>query len=201
MELHFKSREEYAFKNEKWYWEELALKFPSTLIIPEGGAGYFGMIGCQEILKEVDEEYDVVVVAQGTSTTAAGILLSLPQDKEIWGVPVLKGYQSLDELSALFSHAAFEQEMIDELLKSYHSLDGYHFGGYARYNSELLDFIEYFWKEYQLPLDPVYTGKAMYGLVHETLNRELKDKNLLFIHTGGLQGARSIFVKEKRDIF
>lgn len=201
MELLFVSREEYGYRTEKWYKEELAAKFPSALIIDEGGSGYFGMIGCQEILKEIDVQYDIVVVAQGTSTTAAGLLLSLPDHKELWGVPVMKGYRSVEELKDLFSSTAIEAEMIEDLLNTYRPLDDYHFNGYARYDNDLLNFIANFWKEYQLPLDPVYTGKAMYGLIHETLKRGLRNKNLLFIHTGGLQGARSIFEKEKRDIF
>ncbi|MFN5911724.1 MAG: 1-aminocyclopropane-1-carboxylate deaminase/D-cysteine desulfhydrase [Bacteroidota bacterium] len=201
MELVFTSRVDYANRNERWYQEKLALAYPNFYIIPEGGANYLGMIGCQQILGEVTERYDVVVVAQGTSTTAVGLLLSLPNASQLWGVPVLKGYQGATEIKALLTNSGFASDSTGEFLERYLELGNYHFGGYASYTNELLDLIEYFWTEFQLPLDPVYTAKAMFALLTEVKNKRISNTNFLFIHTGGLQGSKPIFMKEKRDIF
>lgn len=201
MELHFVTRSEYEFRNEKAYHEELSIRFPNQFIVPEGGANYLGMIGCQEIWREVDQDFDLVVVAQGTTTTSAGLLLGMPENTQLWVVPVLKGFRSKDEMISLFSKTGIDQEMISEIMERVEVKDEFHFGGYGKYTDELIDFIEEFYGLTQIPLDPVYTAKAMFALVHELKTKEIENKKILFIHTGGLQGARSIFEHEKRSIF
>lgn len=201
MDLHFVSRSDYDFRNERTFLEELAVQFPNYYMVPEGGANYFGMIGCQEIWKEIDESFDIVCLAQGTATTSAGLLLGLPSNTDIWVVPVLKGYQSHDEMRALMSKSGFENDMIYELLERVEVKSEYHFGGYGKYSKELLDFIEEFYRVTSVPLDPVYTGKVMLGIVREVQRLNLKNQKILFLHTGGIQGAKAIFEKEKRTIF
>ena len=201
MELIFVSREDYSMRNEKMYQEELSFRFPLMYIVPEGGANYLGMIGCQCILKETTNDFDLVIVAQGTTTTSCGILTSIGQTSRLWVVPVLKGFDSIQEMKTLLSSSGFEGEMISDLLSRVEVLVDYHFGGYASYNIELLDLIEHFYSDNNIPLDPVYTGKAMFALLKEIKKRDLRDKRVLFVHTGGLQGAKAIFQKEKRNIF
>jgi 1-aminocyclopropane-1-carboxylate deaminase len=201
MELHFVSRAEYAFRNEKSYHEDLSLRFPNQYIVPEGGANYLGIVGCQEIWKEVDGDFDIVVLAPVTTVTSAGLLIGLPERTELWVVPVLKGFDSKLEMVSLLSKTGIELEMIHELMERVEVKYGYHFGGYGKYSEELLDFIEEFYRHTSIPLDPVYTAKAMFALVQEINLSKLVDKKILFIHTGGLQGASSIFAKEKRSIY
>lgn len=201
MELYFVSRSEYEFRNEKAYQEELSLKFSKLHIVPEGGANYLGMIGCQEIWKELDEHFDIIVVAQGTTTTSAGLLLGISENTKLWVVPVLKRFRSEEELISLFSRSGIDRVMISELMESVEVKDEFHFGGYGKYTNELLDFIEEFYSKTKIPLDPIYTAKAMYALVQEIKDKGIENKKILFIHTGGLQGARSIFDKENRSIF
>jgi 1-aminocyclopropane-1-carboxylate deaminase len=201
MELHFVSRSDYAFRNERMYQEELTTKFPSMYIIPEGGANYLGIIGCSEILAETSNDYDVVVVAQGTTTTSAGLLMSLSEKSTLWAVPVLKGFNALAEMKSLYGYSAFDTETISDWLSKMEVLEDYHFGGYGKYTSDLLDFIESFYEETKIPLDPVYTAKAMLALFKEIELRDIQNKRILFVHTGGIQGAKSIFEKEKRVVF
>ena len=201
MELHFVSRTDYTFRNERMYQEELTTKFPNMYIVPEGGANYLGIVGCSEILTETTNDFDLVVVAQGTTTTSAGILMSLPGRSKLWVVPVLKGFNSISEMKSLFTYSAFDSEAISEWMNKVDVLDEYHFGGYGKYTSELLDFIESFYNETKIPLDPIYTGKAMFALLKEIQNQNIQNQRVLFIHTGGIQGAKSIFDKEKRVIF
>jgi len=40
----------------------------------------------------------------------------------------------------------------------------YTFGGYAKVSSELVDFMNHFYQQYQIPLDPIYTGKMLFGI-------------------------------------
>jgi 1-aminocyclopropane-1-carboxylate deaminase len=65
----------------------------------------------------------------------------------------------------------------------------YHFGGYAKYSSELVEFINEFNTKHKIPLDPVYTGKMMYGLFN-MIQQDVfkKGSRIIAIHTGGLQG-------------
>jgi 1-aminocyclopropane-1-carboxylate deaminase len=78
MDLQFISRNEYALIHDRMYHEELLAKFPNFHIVPEGGANYYGIIGCQEILSETPNNYDHIFVAQGTTTTSAGLVFGLP---------------------------------------------------------------------------------------------------------------------------
>ena len=116
MQLVFISRETYRIKNEKAYRESLSLDYPNFHIVEEGGANYYGMIGCQEIMTEVDESIDHVFVSQGTSTTSCGVLLSLNLNQQLHVVPALKGYDSLEEMKVLIGRSRIEQGWADSLM-------------------------------------------------------------------------------------
>lgn len=201
MQLVFISREEYRLKNEKAYHESLSLDFPNYHIVPEGGANYYGMIGCQEIMNEIKEPIDHVFVAQGTSTTSCGILLSLKSSQKIHVVPALKGYESINEMRTLIGKSGIEPEWMNDLLNQAEVLDQYHFGGYGKYTNELFEFITTFYQNTGLKLDPVYTGKAMFGMVSELTKDKYDNTNVLFVHTGGLQGVEGIEKKSGVTLF
>lgn len=201
MQLVFISREEYRLKNEKAYHESLSLDFPNYHIVPEGGANYYGMIGCQEIMNEIKEPIDHVFVAQGTSTTSCGILLSLKSSQKIHVVPALKGYESINEMRTLIGKSGIEPEWMNDLLNQVEVLDQYHFGGYGKYTNELFEFIITFNQSTGLKLDPVYTGKAMFGMVSELTKDKYDNTNVLFVHTGGLQGVEGIEKKSGVTLF
>lgn len=198
MELVFITREEYHLRNEKMYHEELTINYPNYFIVPEGGSNYYGMIGCQEILQETPNDYDHVFVAQGTTTTSCGIALGLPDKTVIHVVPVLKGFQAKDEMRSLYLRSGIEQGMVDEILEKVDVLSEYHFGGYGKYTDELLQFMEDFFSETAIPLDPVYTGKTIFALVDWVVQNDIRDANILFVHTGGIQGGKVIAKKEGR---
>lgn len=199
MALQFVSRLDYAARNEKSYHEELNVQFPNYLIVPEGGANYYGMIGCQEILKETANDFDYVVVAQGTTTTSIGLALALPEKTTLIVVPVLKAFDALAEMKTLLGYTGFELSMIEDVLSKVHVLSEYHFGGYGKYTDELLDFMEQVYTETKLPLDPIYSGKALFALQDWAVKNAIHDKRILFIHTGGIQGGKTIEKKEGRQ--
>jgi 1-aminocyclopropane-1-carboxylate deaminase len=196
MKLVFISREKYSLKNEKSFQEDLSYEFSNFHIVPEGGSNYYGMIGCQQILLETTNDYDYVFVAQGTTTTSAGVLLSLPEKSKLMVVPVLKGFDSIQEMKNLYSNSGLEISYTNELLKRVEVLTDYHFGGYGKYTEELLDFMENFYSQTKIPTDPIYTGKALFTLFKWIEEYNIVNCSIVFIHTGGIQGGKMIAKKE-----
>ena len=184
MELSFVSREDYKRKTEDDFITTLHVTFGSFYLIPEGGFNGEGVKGCMEIVEEIDFEYDIICCACGTGTTISGIIASLPKGKKAIGFPVLKGGDFLyNEIKQLLS----KTEKLDDT--NWHLETNYHFGGYAKWNKELLDFINDFKEKHGLQLDQVYTGKMMYGLFDLIKNDFFKEgTSIIAIHTGGLQG-------------
>ncbi len=192
MKLKFIPRSSYDLRAEKYFQEELLEEHSNYLLVPEGGANYYGIIGCQEIMTETKDQVDHVFVAQGTTTTSCGILSSLTGDQKLWGVSSLKGFDSRSEMELLMLNSGFDGEYVNQLMSKYTSLESYHFGGYAKYNENLLHFIRAFHQDHQIKLDPVYTGKAMYALMDSVRKGLMDNSKVLFVHTGGVQGAGSI---------
>ena len=188
MELYFISREEYKKKTEEKFVHSLHEKFGDFYLIPEGGYNKEGMKGCGEIIKEISIDFDVVCTACGTGTTIAGLVSTLSEGKKAIGFPVLKGGDFLyEEINSLLSPFSRTKN------KNWHLESNYHFGGYAKWNQELLDFITTFKQKQGIALDPVYTGKMMYGLF-DLIGKDFFQKGVTIIalHTGGLQGVRAL---------
>ena len=72
-------------------------------------------------------------------------------------------------------------------------MDNYHFGGYAKKTQQLIDFMNDCWLQYRLPLDFVYTAKMLFGIIDSIKNDTFeKGSKILCLHTGGLQGNKSL---------
>lgn len=198
MKLVFITRNDYLLRNEKAYQEELSYRYPNYFIVPEGGCNYYGLIGCQEILSETPNNFDHVFVAQGTTTTSAGIAFSLPGNTVLHVVPVLKGFDSISEMRDLYLRSGIEKDMYEQILDRVEVLSDYHFGGYGKYTVELLNFMEEFYRKTNIPLDPVYTGKTLFALIDWVKKNSISNTRILFIHTGGIQGGKAIEKKEGR---
>src|SRR5699024_9415966 len=84
---------------------------------------------------------------------------------------------------------------------SYQIIQAYHFGGYGKYKPELIDFIHYFKKITGIPLDPIYTGKMMFGIL-DMIKRDMipEGSQILALHTGGLQGIRGFNLRNGTDL-
>lgn len=186
MELHFVSREDYRRKTEEDFIDQLEEKHGRFFLVPEGGANGLGVRGCAEILSEVEPDFDVVCTAMGTGTTAAGLMLSLKEDQKLIGFPALKGGEFLkDEVDRLIQESNLRMAQPPK----FQLATDYHFGGYAKMKPELLEFISGFTERTGIPLDPVYTGKMMFGIYDMIGKGEFaKGTTILALHTGGLQG-------------
>ena len=201
MELVFVSREEYAMRNDKAYHETVGADYPSMQLVPEGGANYYGMIGCQEILSEIDLSFDHIFLAQGTTTTSCGILFGTNENQQVHVVPALKGFDSISEMNTLFLKATIDKEMIADLMKRVVVHGDAHFGGYAKYTPELIEFIRSFYREHEIQLDPIYTGKAMFEMMKQLDLPKFDNSKVLFVHTGGLQGVPGVEKKLGEKLF
>ena len=153
-----------------------------TWFIPEGGANLEGIEGCKEIVAENEEIFDYYVVAQGTTTTSIGIALALPPSAKIIVVPVLKGFNSKSEMKSVLNNVDLWNVIKDKIIV----LDDFHFGGYAKSTNELRDFISEINQINEMQIEEVYTGKALYALKNYLEKNFVKNKKVLFIHTGGI---------------
>lgn len=187
MQFEFVSREDYRLKTDSAFFEQLENKFGSFYFIPEGGTNAFAIKGCEEILTQEDGIFDYVACAIGTGGTISGIINSAFRYQKILGFPALKGDFLQDEIRNFVQNENWE--LITE----------YHFGGYAKVNDELIAFINWFFEQTQIPLDPVYTGKMVFG-VFDLINKNYFPENskILLIHTGGLQGIQGMNLKLKQ---
>lgn len=177
MKLEYVSREKYRHKNQAEFLKELSEKYPESYIIPEGGTNALAIQGCQEILSAQDLEYDYIACAVGTGGTISGIIEASQDHQKILGFSALKGDFLKQEISQWTQKTNWQ------------ITDQYCFGGYAKFSPELLDFIGEFEQKYQIPLDPVYTGKMCFG-IFELIKQDYfpKHSRILLIHSGGLQG-------------
>mgnify|MGYP001296447391 FL=1 len=177
MEFQFVTRSAYREKHLESFRESLKTKHGNFYEIPEGGTNALAIKGCAEILDELTANYDFIACSVGTGGTLAGIIeASLPHQK-VLGFPALKGDFLEAEIRKYTSRTNWQL------------VTDYHFGGYAKTSSALIQFINTFKKEQDIQLDPIYTGKMMYGLTDLISNGYFsKNTRILAIHTGGLQG-------------
>lgn len=201
MQLVFVSRELYRLRHDYEWWKELQIDYPNSFIVPEGGANHYGVIGCQEIWKELPKSIDRIFVAQGTTTTSAGILLGAPDSCTVHAVPVLKGFDSWSEIKKVLAGLYLDTETINDLHSQLIVENDYHFGGYANYTPQLLNYIQTIYQEHQLPLDPIYTAKAFFAMEKTIQRLDIQNETIIFIHTGGLQGAKEIMSKENIHLY
>lgn len=189
MKIQFVSRSNYKKRNDKDYLAHLRNLFPGAFIIPEGGANHLGVKGCEDIVDEVQNEvnFDCISVDCGTGATLAGMVRKLAPHQKAIGVQVLKG---VDFISKEVNH------LNTSSYKNFEVWTDYHFGGYAKYQPELIDFMRWFYEETNIRLDPVYTGKQFFAVFDQLKKGYFpKETKLVLVHTGGLQGIEGF---EKR---
>lgn len=178
MQLIFVGREQYKLRTEQSWLEQLQIEH-SAFIIPEGGSNSLAAKGVSELLKEIDIDFDLVTCAVGTGGTLAGITQKLKPHQDALGFAALKGEKYLHEEVSKLTDS-----------RQWNIIHNYHFGGYAKYTTELVEFIQSFYQTRQIPLDHIYTGKMMFGLYQMIREGKIKGaKKIIALHTGGLQGS------------
>ncbi len=179
------TREHYREKNQAAFLENLRKEFGDFYLIPEGGTNALAIQGTREILTASHSSFSHVLTPIGTGGTFAGVASSLLPHQQLLGISSLKGDGIREELADLLKGEGIHSSGSLEVLTQYHQ------GGYAKWTTELIDFIRWFWDAFGIPLDPIYTGKmafACWDLLQK--NYFPPGSRILLIHTGGLQGNR-----------
>ncbi|MCV2883518.1 pyridoxal-phosphate dependent enzyme [Aestuariibacter sp. AA17] len=185
-ELHFVDRKTYRLRDDANYLNTLIQQTPNAMIIPEGGSQAQAIQGTQEIIRELQQQYDYVLAPVGSGGTLAGLIAgSHALNTRIHGIAVLKGKDYLETLVT----ALYPQASHDNSWTIHHD---FHHGGYAKSSSQLLDDINIFKQHTGIATDPVYSGKLISAAKHLIGQGTFPIRSrLLLLHTGGLQGARS----------
>lgn len=175
MKLEFVTRE--CYRNKKELYSFYENKYPDALIIPEGGNSAQGREGVAGMLPENIDRFSHIAVPVGTGTTIEGLKQKFPE-KEFIGFITVKDKSLYPALR----------------IKNISCIDA-SLGGFGKINKELIHFINEFEYKFNLPLDPIYTGKMMFQLWNQLEKGNFEPgSHILVLHTGGLQGKRSLFL-------
>jgi len=178
MELRFISRADYRTLR----WQGLPGKLPGQYWLPEGGAQTLALKGVMEMVDELGTGYDSVCLPCGTGATLAGVIQAVPKRVSVLGF-------------AVFRKAEFLSDDVNRWLRrpynNWQIVHDYSFGGFAKTGPELMAFIECFQALTAVPLEPVYTGKMLFGLFDWVAKGYFPPgQRIVAVHTGGLQGNR-----------
>lgn len=184
MALRFVDRQTYRRRHDPEWLARFAAA--DTLIVPEGGSSPLALPGVAELVDEVPFSPDLWVLPCASGGTLAGLIAGKRDPEQILAIAVLKGGSFIaDEVCRLYPAAA--------MMPGWRIALDHHDGGYARFSPALWQWVQAFSAETGLPLEPIYSGKAMWGLFRElAAGRIPAGSRIVFIHTGGLQGLAGL---------
>ena len=181
MKLDFVTRSQFQEKESQAFLEELQIKYGDFYLLPEGGTNELAIQGCKEIIQDNEKQFSHICCAVGTAGTLSGIIEASFEHQKIIGFSALKGDFLSDVIRKFVTRTNWEIEA------------NYHFGGYGKVSDELISFMNSFYNNTKIPLDPVYTGKMVYGVLNKIENQFFPENSkILMIHTGGLQGIEGM---------
>ena len=178
MNFCFVSRKEYAKRNDNNYISELIRKYKKAFIVPEGGNNKLGVSGAEEILETQDKSFDYIICPIGTGATLSGIVNSSKNTQKIIGINCIN---EINDLNKNISQKTNKNnwEIINE----------FNFGGFAKFDNLLTEYLKKFKLNYKITLDLNYTAKMFFGFEKLIERRYFQRKSkVLLIHTGGIYG-------------
>lgn len=186
MTLHYLDRNSYRKKTTNDLIDSLHNKFGNFYLIPEGGSNKLAVKGYSEIINDLDVRFNYICTACGTGGTLAGIISGLNDSQKALGFAVLKGAEFLFENVKNLLYDGNNSNNWDI------NLD-YHFGGYAKIKKDLILFITDFEKKHNIPIEPIYSGKMLFGL-YDLIKKDYfpEDSVIIVLHNGGLQGLEGM---------
>ncbi|MEQ7921529.1 pyridoxal-phosphate dependent enzyme [Xanthomonas sp. WHRI 1810A] len=218
MQLHWLGYGGYRARHEPGFWWPWRARYPHLYPVPEGGGGLDGALGCAGIVRQARDQLAAVGwgdyhgwwLAAGTGTTLAGLLLAEDGTRAVYGAMAVPQGHGVSENVAAIIHTHCRSALARDiglsatstltdtppsrasaLLQGCHLLEASR-GGFAKTDAHLLAFIHRCEQHTGIPLEPLYTGKALLALHDEVLaGRFVKGTRLIFVHTGGLQGKRA----------
>lgn len=185
MSFRFVSRTEYRDKEKLA--ENLQREFSEALIMPEGGTNKLAIEGVKFMLGKETNEFDYLCCAVGTGGTLAGISKFAETQQKVLGFKAVKDDSLENKIFELSGRKNFQ--LIDAGEK-----------GYGKFSDEDVQFIKDFYKQYKVPLEPIYTGK-MFKKIFKLIEADFfqKDAKILAFHTGGLQGISGANEKLRKE--
>ncbi|PMY53046.1 1-aminocyclopropane-1-carboxylate deaminase [Pseudomonas sp. GW456-L12] len=192
MRLHWLGYAGYRARHEPGFWQPWQAQYPGLFPVAEGGGGLLGATGCMPLVKQLRSQLDTLGwddyhgwwLAAGTGTTLAGLVLGEAGAHPVYGaLAVPDDHGVAQQVAAIVREAGL-------LAAGYELLDSSR-GGFAKVDPLLLEFIEESERHSGIPLEPLYTGKALLALKQQVeAGRFAAGSRLVFVHTGGLQGRR-----------
>ncbi|WP_334019974.1 1-aminocyclopropane-1-carboxylate deaminase/D-cysteine desulfhydrase [Alteromonas sp. S015] len=195
--IDYVDRVTYKKRHDSAYLQQLKQQLPDAMIIPEGGSQAQALLGIEDMVDEIEIDFDFIVTPVASGATLAGIVNALNKRNKnnasdthhqtvckAIGVGVLKGEGYLEGLVEQFLPAPLSQS-------DWHIDHSYHFGGYAKATNALQTFCSDFNSTFEFDIEPVYSGKAFWAVKEMLANGMFEDgSRIVVLHTGGLQGAR-----------
>ena len=187
MTLHWLGYGGYRARHAPGFWQPWQARYPGWHCIPEGGGGVEGALGCGQIVEQARaqlasigwDDYHAWWLAVGTGTTLAGLVLAEQGAHPVHGALAVPRDHGVEQGIAQLAGTA-----------GYCLHDACR-GGFARRDDALLAFIADSEGYSGLPLEALYTGKALLALREQVeAGRFSPGTRLIFVHTGGLQGRR-----------
>ncbi|MET1078416.1 MAG: pyridoxal-phosphate dependent enzyme [Pseudomonas sp.] len=195
MQLHWLGYGGYRARHQADFWLPWQARYPGLAIVPEGGGGLLGAQGCGVLLDSLRvqlpavgwPDYHAWWLAVGTGTTLAGLVLAEGGRHPVYGALALPaGHGAARQVQAVLGEAGAATDGA-----GYHLLDACR-GGFAKLDTELAQFMLDTEAQTGLPLEPLYTAKALMALRdHVRAGYFAAGSRLVFVHTGGLQGRRA----------
>ena len=178
MNFCFVSRKEYAKRNDNNYVSELIRKYKKAFIVPEGGNNKLGVLGAEEILEKQDKSFDYIICPIGTGATLSGIVNSSNRSQKVIGINCINDTKDINKNISQKTNKN-NWEIINE----------FNFGGFAKFDNLLTEYLKKFKLNYKITLDLNYTTKMFFGFEKLIERRYFHRKSkVLLIHTGGTYG-------------
>lgn len=142
----------------------------------------------EEFQKENSIKFDYIFLASGTGMTQSGLILGQNKSEskiksKIIGISIARREKQGKEAIERYLRSELNEEEIKKIEIEF--IDDYLSGGYGKFTKEIKNKVIEIYKKEGIPLDLTYTGKAFYGMEEYLKTKEIKDKNILFLHTGG----------------
>ncbi len=193
MRLHWLSHGDYRKRHDADFWAPWLARYPRYQAVNEGGLGLAGAEGCRQLVAMAEAQladlgwpdFQGWWLAAGTGTTLAGLVLAEQGRRPVHGALAVPASYGVPEQVRTLLQAAGQDDLGYRLLEAAR-------GGFARVDEELVAFIVATERAGGLPLEPLYTGKALLALRQQVqAGYFARGSRLIFVHTGGLQGRRA----------
>jgi len=202
MHLHWLGYAGYRARHAPEFWRPWLADYPGFYPLPEGGGGLPGALGCMSLVQQVREQlpglgwsdYDAWWLAAGTGTTLAGLLLAEAAAHPVHAALAVPANHGVEQQVQAIVQAA-------GVPVGRYQLHPASRGGFAKVDAELLSFMQAAEVASGVPLEPLYTAKALMALRQQVVAGYFaRGSRLVFVHTGGLQGRAAALLQHAAGV-